>query len=165
MSNFYTPSVAINLTLNLEDGAIGLFPQATLFSNGTLEDTVNLAHVGSGRYSGVWTPGAIIKTYDALFIVYTDAGHTVESTVYTRAMEKWQSDTLIAAATSDTNTRTRLIEKLLRNRLELADGSTSNWILYDDDSVTPLLTFNVKDKTGAGIVQQALVPSRRSRGV
>ena len=50
------------------------------------------------------------------------------------------------------------------DRLELADGDTGNWILYDDDSVTPLLTFNVRDKAGAVIVQQAGVPSRRSRG-
>lgn len=207
MGHFYTPGVSVALTMNLDDGATGLFPRAFIWSNGSLETSVDLVHVGLGRYSAPWTPGIIPKNYDALFLVYTDAGHTTESAVYTREMEKWQSDTLIAVAIDraglpvdvaeavwdellaghtaagsageflgrltaarvanidDTNTRVRLVEKILRNRLELADGATGNWVLYDDDSVTPLLTFNVKDKAGSGIVQQALVPSRRSRGV
>lgn len=69
-----------------------------------------------------------------------------------------------AAAIDNTNAKVILLEKIFRNRLELADGSTGNWILYDDDSVTPLLTFNVRDKDGDGIVQQKGVPSRRNRG-
>jgi hypothetical protein len=207
VSNFYTPGSSVSLTLNLEDGATGLFPTAYIFSNGALETSLDLADVGLGRYSGTWTPGVVPKNYDALFIIYTDALHSIESVVYTREMEKWQPDTLIAvainraglpvdvadavwdtllaahtaagsageflgrltaaraAAIDTTATRAALIEKILRNRLELSDGAASNWVLYDDDSVTPLLTFNVKDKNGAGIIQQALVPSRRSRGV
>ena len=44
--------------------------------------------------------------------------------------------------------RTILMRKLFTNRLELEDGDTDNWILYDDDSTTPLLTFNARDKAG-----------------
>ena len=65
----------------------------------------------------------------------------------------------------DTNTRVRLLEKIFRNRLELADGTTDNWVLYDDDNVTPLLTWSVSDKDGNTILQQVAVPSRRTRGV
>lgn len=58
-----------------------------------------------------------------------------------------------------------ILRKILNNRLELADGSTSNWVLYDDDDATPVLTYNVKDKGGGGIVQPTQAPSRRTRGV
>lgn len=207
MSNIYTPGSALTLSLNLEDGATGLYPQALIFAGGSLQDTVDMAHTGLGRYVASWVSGILPQNYDALYIVYTDALHSIESPVYTREQERWQPDTLFAdaidraglptdvsdavwdallaahtapgssgeflgrltaarAANIDTTaTRVALIEKIMRNRLELADGNTGNWILYDDDSVTPLLTFNVRDKNGGGIMQQALVPSRRSRGV
>ena len=58
--------------------------------------------------------------------------------------------------------RTLLIRKIQTNRLELMDGDTDNWILYDDDEVTALLTFDVSDKNGNVIVQQPSMPSRRS---
>lgn len=54
-----------------------------------------------------------------------------------------------------------LIKKLLRNRLELAEGSSSNWILYDDDNITPLQSWNVTDKNGAGITINTGSPAKR----
>lgn len=59
----------------------------------------------------------------------------------------------------------RLILQILRNRLELADGSTDNWVLYDDDDTTPLLRWSVRDKAGNAILQPLSAPSRRTRGV
>lgn len=67
--------------------------------------------------------------------------------------------------TAPDNATITLIQKILRNRLELADGSTTNWVLYDDDNTTPLLTWDVSDKTGAAITQPVGAPSRRTRGV
>jgi len=61
-------------------------------------------------------------------------------------------------------TTTQLIKKMLINRLELSDGGTNNWVLYDDDDSTPLLTFSVKDKLGNDITQPFAAPSRRTRG-
>jgi len=58
--------------------------------------------------------------------------------------------------------RTTLLRKIQTNRLELFDGDTDNWILYDDDAVTPLLTFSVTDKDGDLIVQCSQSPSKRS---
>ncbi len=58
--------------------------------------------------------------------------------------------------------RTILLRKIQTNRLELFDGDTDNWILYDDDAVTPLLTFDVTDKNGDLIVQCSSAPSKRS---
>lgn len=84
----------------------------------------------------------------------------VEPTAYTQVA--------IAASSSATlleSTEAVLIEKLLRNRLELADGGVGNWILYDNDDVTPLLTWDVTDKNGNPIAVPAGVPARRTRGV
>lgn len=62
--------------------------------------------------------------------------------------------------------RTILLRKIQTNRLELLDGNSGNWILYDDppNEDVPLLTFNVADKNGNLIVQSPNVPSRRSKG-
>jgi len=65
----------------------------------------------------------------------------------------------------DLATDVTLIRKLLQNKLELADGDTGNWILYDDNDSTPLLTFSVTDKGGLAITQPEGAPSRRTRGV
>lgn len=60
------------------------------------------------------------------------------------------------------DTRTSLLRKIQTNRLELEDGNLDNWVLYDDDSTTPLLTFSVTDKDGQLIVQPPHTPSKRS---
>jgi hypothetical protein len=59
--------------------------------------------------------------------------------------------------------RTLLIKKILTNRLELADGDTDNWVLYDDDNSTPLLTWDVTDKTDGAVAQDEGTESRRSK--
>jgi hypothetical protein len=61
--------------------------------------------------------------------------------------------------------RTTLLRKIQTNRLELFDGDSENWILYDDDAVTELLTFSVSDKNGHLIVQHPQSPSKRSGAI
>ena len=68
-------------------------------------------------------------------------------------------------AISDILSEATLTRKSLTNRLELFDGGTGNWILYDDDSSTPLLTFDVKDKAGASITLELGIPAKRTKGV
>lgn len=57
-----------------------------------------------------------------------------------------------------------LLRKLSNNRLELKEGATDNWELYDDDDSTVLLSYDVTDKTGTAITISADVPARRTRG-
>jgi len=71
----------------------------------------------------------------------------------------------IESTVNDVDVRTILIRKIQTNRLELVDGSSGNWKLYDDNSTDVLLEFNVTDKDGNAIVQPASAPSRRSKGV
>jgi hypothetical protein len=65
----------------------------------------------------------------------------------------------------DTDVRSLLIKKILINRLELEDGDTLNWVLYDDDSTTVLLRWDVTDKFNDIILQRAFDVSRRTRGM
>lgn len=60
--------------------------------------------------------------------------------------------------------RTLLVKKILANKLELADGDTANWVLYDDDDTSVLATWDVTDKTDGPIVEQPYSNSRRTRG-
>jgi len=59
--------------------------------------------------------------------------------------------------------RVLLMKKLFTNRLELAEGTTDNWILYDDDNVTPLCIFDARDKDGLYILQLQNMASKRSK--
>lgn len=58
-----------------------------------------------------------------------------------------------------------LLLKIWKNKLVLEDGTENNWVLYDDDDITPLITWNVKDVSDSNVVQPPGAPSRRSRGV
>ena len=55
-----------------------------------------------------------------------------------------------------------LVRKMLKNRLELCNGSSNNWILYDDDNVSILQVWNITDVSGSAIAIGLGVPSRRS---
>jgi hypothetical protein len=84
----------------------------------------------------------------------------IEPTAFTQIITAASSSaTLLKSAAA------ALIEKLLRNRLELSDGGVGNWVLYDDDDVTPLLSWDVTDKNGNPIAVPAGVPARRTRGI
>lgn len=179
---FFVTSQPALLSLTLTDGETGVYPRAYLWRNGTQETAVSLSHAGLGRYTGVWTPAQNTK-YNAVYRVYSDAARTTLATQYEQQEETWQSlDGAVAPAVADAVweeqlsghvaagsageylARTALIEKILRNRLELEEGGTNNWVLYDDDSVTPLLRWSVTDKNGDDIRIKAFTPARRTRG-
>jgi hypothetical protein len=58
-----------------------------------------------------------------------------------------------------------LIRKIFTNRLELQDGSIDNWELWDDDDLTVLMTWSVRDKNGNRIESNTKTPARRTKGV
>lgn len=159
--NVFVPGVLRTLTVLMGDGSVDLFPRALLYANGGLVGTLDLVHVSNGLYEVPWTP-ALTAVYSVVFVVYSDGSHTSLASGYNRVLEQWQPASQFLGTLE---ARTALIEKILRNRLELADGQSGNWVLYDDDNATPLLTWNVVSKSGGPIVQGAGSPSRRSRGV
>lgn len=84
-----TKDQPVKLAMVLEDGTMGLFPQAEVYDGVSLEATVDLVDLGKGRYEGSWTPTAV-GTFSALFSIYQDAGHTIELTplIYSREIEQ-----------------------------------------------------------------------------
>lgn len=54
-----------------------------------------------------------------------------------------------------------LTRQALFNRLELKEGSTDNWELYNDAGSAVIFTWDVKDKGGFAILIPAATPARR----
>lgn len=54
------------------------------------------------------------------------------------------------------------LRQWMTNRQELSTGSSDNFVLYDDDAVTPLEIQDVTDKSGAAITIPDGAPARRS---
>ena len=78
----------IPLSLTLPDGSSGLFPQAFVYDSADAQVTgspFDLTEVGTtGRYTAAaFSPGAV-GTLTAHYIIFTDSGHTTESTIVTR---------------------------------------------------------------------------------
>jgi len=69
----------------------------------------------------------------------------------------------VAILNDNIELRTLLIKKILTNKLELQDGDVNNWILYDDDNLTELLKWDVKDKENNKIIERSNTNSRRSK--
>jgi hypothetical protein len=80
---------AVPIVMILEDGVQTQYPQAEIYAGGGTVPvvTLDLLHKAKGRYEGSWTPTAT-GVYTAHFIVYSDAGHTIESIAYTREAEQ-----------------------------------------------------------------------------
>ena len=72
------------------------------------------------------------------------------------------ADLIQPADVNDMRTRVILLEKLQRNRLE-TNPSTGLMTLYDDDSVTPLLTTNIYEDVAAAQPYQGTGAERRDR--
>ena len=59
--------------------------------------------------------------------------------------------------------RMALLGKLQRNRLEEAPGNPGTLVLYDDDDVTPILTWQLRDGLGGAVVSSPGSPARRTK--
>lgn len=84
-----TVGTPVPIVMVLEDGNTSMFPQAEIYAaGGTVPiTTLDLNHKAKGRYEASWTPPSA-GVFSALFLVYADAGHTIESIVYTREVEQ-----------------------------------------------------------------------------
>lgn len=78
----------IPLTLQLEDGATTLFPQAVVRNPAGTALTgspFDLAHVGSGKYTNISLSMPVEDFIEVTYIVFTNSGHTIESPDHLRA--------------------------------------------------------------------------------
>jgi hypothetical protein len=84
----------IPVSLQLENGATNQFPRAILYRpDGTVFATLDLVHVANGGYEDDTQTMPALSFVRAVYIVYSDAGRTTESTTHLRAEEKWERDT------------------------------------------------------------------------
>lgn len=67
--------------------------------------------------------------------------------------------------TTDEAADLAVARKMLTNRRELADGTTGNMVVYDDNDVTVLFTFDVSDEDDNAITLGAGDPAKQSKGV
>jgi hypothetical protein len=58
----------------------------------------------------------------------------------------------------------KIVRQSITNRMENASGTPGQLVLYDDDGVTPLFTWEIRDEFGGGIIAQTGVPARRGAG-
>jgi len=94
------------------------------------------------------------------YMVFCDAVTLPTSIRYSHSSSGEYGDKI-----NDIDVRTLLIKKIHTNKLELQDGDTGNWVLYQDDGINPLLIFNVTDKDGTFITQSPHTPSKRSKAI
>ncbi len=87
------PGSDLPITLLLEDGNTGKFPQAEVRNEaGTLLTTLNLSHVASGLYTNTTYQMPDEDWVVVTYIVYDDAGHTTESLLHLRAQDVFSRD-------------------------------------------------------------------------
>jgi len=72
---------------------------------------------------------------------------------------------LLAVVVPPSGVDLALVRKSITNRMEESAGNPGTLILYDDDGTTPLMTWQLRDESGGGIVATVGTPARRSAGV
>jgi len=147
--------------------ATGLSPLVKVLdieTGSAVVDNEGMSETGAGFYRYDFTTYDIAHDYAIICDSVTLSG--TERYTYASSGEYNNILYSISSTIDIIDIRTTLIRKIQTNKLELSDGDTGNWILYDDppnDNVA-LLTFNVTDKNGNLIIQPANIPSRRSKG-
>jgi len=80
----------IPFVLNLHDGSEVAYPQVTVRDTaGALlfGGPIDLTHIGEGRYQNLAYSHATLESISAVYIIYSDALHTTEDTMYQRSQD------------------------------------------------------------------------------
>lgn len=103
-----------------------------------------IAHVAAGRYR-VTLPAGDFDTPGALRVVLTDAVSGATATMIANVVTVIGSD--LATTLTAVTTALTLVRQIQANRWRV-DTNTRRLVIYDDDGVTPLRTFELLDDTG-----------------
>lgn len=163
------PSVPLTVTL-VKDGLVaGASPTVAVRDGSTLDSYLDwsdntfktagwtlkyapVAEVENGHYRRILNLSLISgltqgKTLVAEFAVVDDS-------------KTWVGHDVYLLINADTST---LLRKLATNRLEEAPGNPGLIVLYDDDSLTPLLSWEIRDALGGAVVSNVGAPARRKK--
>jgi hypothetical protein len=145
--------------------ATGLTPIIRIrdVETGDVVDSGSMSEVGGGFYKKEFFGYDITKDY----LILCDAVILPNQYRYKSLATGEYGNTIndINLIADGVDIRVALIRKIMMNKYTLIDGDTQNLILYDDDSFTPLLKWDIKDSYGQIIIQQNYEPSNRSRGM
>lgn len=103
-----------------------------------------------------------VVEFDPFTDVATIAAQVGPTKIAAEAAALTASDAKTAA--SDAKTAAEMVRKCWQNRLELVPGNVNNWVLYDDDSITPLLTWSVTGPNGEPIIIPVGASAKRDKG-
>lgn len=174
MQSEYTGSVPLDLTINKvgEGGVTGLSPTVALrdtsvsgryldFADNTFKllgwvtKYAPLIEGERGHYQAVvdlsavapaLTPGMVL----AAEYHVDDGGDNV-------------GDSLETIELVQTNTLLTLLRKVVTNRMEEVSGNPGSNTLFDDDDLTPILTWPLRDEFGNAVSPTMGSPARRGR--
>jgi hypothetical protein len=128
------------------------FSDSTFKTSGWTQKYAPLTEVEKGHYQRLLSMPALVpvpvdgKAYVAEYELNSGVGKGVDH------------DVLLVASVTDVV----LLRKGLTNRLEEAPGFPGTLVLYDDDGVTPLLNWTLRDASGGPVVGAVGAPARRS---
>jgi len=144
--------------------AIGLSPLIRIrdIETGNVVVSGTMSEIGDGFYKYEFFGYDISKEYA---ILCDSVSLTGDNRYKFLATEEY-GDVIetVALINDNIDLRTLLLRKILTNRLELVDGSTNNWILYDDNDTDVLTTWDVTDQNNDVIIEPDHGSSRRSKG-
>lgn len=141
--------------LQLDKGDNDKYPLANIRDmGGILIEVLTLVPVTgeNGLYSSTHTP-TIVGSYSITYTVYSDVNHTLVDLFYdsivseTLIVSKENIGADIQADIATLHTLVDWIRKAVSNN-ELLDESLNRLVIYDDNGVDPLITFNLYDKDG-----------------
>lgn len=163
-----------NFFLDFNDNTFKSSGWTTKFQ--TLTDLNGVDTDLAGHYAAIWNSASAVvaqgeyefvfkSTIDSVVRVWTaHVGFFDSSAAPTAAAiadAVWDEAKTGHATSGTFGSQVHRIHAALLNRQELADGSSSNFITYEDDGTTPLKTQNVTDKTGSAVSIPAGTPARR----
>jgi hypothetical protein len=150
---------------NFSNPVTGLSPVVKIreLETGDVVTSGTMSEVGQGFYKYDFSQYDITKDYLILCDAVTLANEFRYKAVATGEYGPLIHD--INLISDDVDLRVALIRKIMMNRHELDDGGNLNLVLYEDDSLTPLLKWNVTDPSWQAIDSRRHMPSKRSRGV
>ncbi len=129
----------------------------TFMNAGWVLKDAPMTSIGNGIYQRNLPMAATAGITIGLFFV---AEYTTTGPVVGIAQEVYQ--VVNAAAV---NADITLLRKQITNRIEEAPGAPGSLVLYDDDSVTPILTWQLRDESGGAVLPAVGTPARRTKAV
>jgi len=128
------------LNIQLSGGEDDLYPQATVVrSDNTVLGVYDLDHTIDGMYTNYINP-VDVGSYVISFKIYTDAAHTVESYFYADRVGEH-----LSVESGESNTEELIMLAKNDNKL---DPGTNTLIIYEDDGITPAVTYDLFDVNG-----------------